>query len=509
MYRIRISALFALLVASTPFLACPDQLAQAQEPAVRAVLFYSPTCPHCEKVITEALPALFDVFGGPPRVWSMSSQDRGEPVVHFVSNGKLEMLLIDASWSAGQGLYRESIRKYQLPADREGVPQLVIGNSVLVGSDEIPSRLPLLVQRGLDGGGEPWPMIDGLQELVAVAERETGALALGDRPQDRAAEEGVAAEEQRVAVSGAGADDEPEQNELSDAGPAVVERREADSPTTTSSEAGRRQPRAEPPIAEDSAAASRHEGLPDAAAITELPPPQGMDLEADAVAHVSEALEGRDDASPSRLETIELKGSTLAQRFGRDPLGNGFSMAVLVAMIGSVIVVWSGVRRDRLSRLPSVGIPILCVLGFVVASYLSYVEVSGARAVCGPVGDCNAVQQSAYATLFGVLPVGVLGLIGYVAILTVWGVARNARGRVASLAKLLLLWITSAGTLFSIYLTFLEPFVIGATCAWCLASAIILTLLMWLSAEPGLRAWQELSGRRLAMDSGNAGSPPR
>jgi uncharacterized membrane protein len=45
--------------------------------------------------------------------------------------------------------------------------------------------------------------------------------------------------------------------------------------------------------------------------------------------------------------------------------------------------------------------------------------------------------------------------------------------------------MTLFGTLFSIYLTFLEPFVIGATCAWCLSSAVIMTIQMWLSITPG------------------------
>ncbi len=49
------------------------------------------------------------------------------------------------------------------------------------------------------------------------------------------------------------------------------------------------------------------------------------------------------------------------------------------------------------------------------------------------------------------------------------------------------------GTLLSVYLTFLEPFVIGATCAWCLTSAVVITLLMWLSARPGKRAWLQLT----------------
>ncbi|MCK5794824.1 MAG: hypothetical protein KAH12_08950, partial [Anaerolineales bacterium] len=42
--------------------------------------------------------------------------------------------------------------------------------------------------------------------------------------------------------------------------------------------------------------------------------------------------------------------------------------------------------------------------------------------------------------------------------------------------------ITLFGLLFSIYLTFLEPFVIGATCIWCLSSAVIMTILFLLAA---------------------------
>jgi uncharacterized membrane protein len=43
--------------------------------------------------------------------------------------------------------------------------------------------------------------------------------------------------------------------------------------------------------------------------------------------------------------------------------------------------------------------------------------------------------------------------------------------------------------LFSIYLTFLEPFVIGATCAWCLTSALIMTLLLWAAAPEAAAVW--------------------
>jgi uncharacterized membrane protein len=133
-------------------------------------------------------------------------------------------------------------------------------------------------------------------------------------------------------------------------------------------------------------------------------------------------------------------------------------------------------------------LPVLCLIGLGVAGYLAYVETAQVEAVCGPVGDCNTVQQSAYARLFGVLPIGVLGLMGYIAILAAWLVRRFRRGRPADLAALALLGMTAFGTLFSIYLTILEPFVIGATCAWCLTSAIIITLLLWLALPSGQQA---------------------
>jgi uncharacterized membrane protein len=136
--------------------------------------------------------------------------------------------------------------------------------------------------------------------------------------------------------------------------------------------------------------------------------------------------------------------------------------------------------------------PLLGLAGLGVAAYLAHVEVREVQAVCGPVGDCNTVQQSDYARLFGVLPVGVLGLLGFAAILVAWALHRWARGPLSSWAAIALLAMTGFGTLFSIYLTFLEPFVIGATCLWCLSSAVIMTTLHGLAHAPGRAAAAEL-----------------
>ena len=37
------------------------------------------------------------------------------------------------------------------------------------------------------------------------------------------------------------------------------------------------------------------------------------------------------------------------------------------------------------------------------------------------------------------------------------------------------------GVLFSTYLTYLEAFVIHATCSWCILSAVLMILLLWVS----------------------------
>jgi uncharacterized membrane protein len=179
--------------------------------------------------------------------------------------------------------------------------------------------------------------------------------------------------------------------------------------------------------------------------------------------------------------------------FGRDPVGNGASVFVLVAMIVSVLLVGRYAQEWPDKKALGVAVPVLAVAGIVVAGYLTYVETSGAVAVCGPVGDCNTVQQSPYASLFGVIPIGLLGLLSYIFVIGAWLVARRSEGPTADWARLALLAVAFIGTMFSIYLTFLEPFVIGATCMWCLTSSLILTALLWLTAGPGTAAWTRIT----------------
>lgn len=195
----------------------------------------------------------------------------------------------------------------------------------------------------------------------------------------------------------------------------------------------------------------------------------------------------------------------LPARAGEEPIqpagemrSNGFVLAevVLAGMVLSLLyalgrLIFGVMKEKRPNPRPAWQewlIPALCVIGLGVAGYLSYVEITLASAMCGPVGDCNAVQQSPYARLWGVLPIGVLGAGGYIAILAAWWATRQKWGWLSSYAPIALFGMSFFGTVFSVYLTYLEPFVIKAVCIWCITSAIFMTLLLLLSIHPALRS---------------------
>lgn len=120
----------------------PTTTAQSGDvPVVRAILFYSPGCLACHHVSEELLEPMVNDYGG-----------------------RLQIVGIDTSQSAGLKLYQAAVERYQIPPDRRGVPTLVIGDAVLIGGREIPEQFPTLVEKGLAASGIGWPDIPGLDQ---------------------------------------------------------------------------------------------------------------------------------------------------------------------------------------------------------------------------------------------------------------------------------------------------------------------------------------------------------
>jgi uncharacterized membrane protein len=215
----------------------------------------------------------------------------------------------------------------------------------------------------------------------------------------------------------------------------------------------------------------------------------------------SEPATGETSAQTSETFVIsESRYPGVWQRVAQDPIGNGLAILVLLSMVMIVVKAILSFRSTSPLSTPRTLqplIPILCLIGLGVAGYLTYVETTQQIAVCGPVGDCNAVQQSEYAILFGILPIGLLGIAGYLLILLGWSLGKARNASISVLGKLATFGLCTFGIAFSIYLTFLEPFIIGATCAWCLASAILMSLLFILVLPDGKISFSKLAGLSL------------
>ena len=120
-------------------------------------------------------------------------------------------------------------------------------------------------------------------------------------------------------------------------------------------------------------------------------------------------------------------------------------------------------------------IAFIATLGIGVATYITIVESGGGAPAClAGGGGCHTVAQSSYSHIAGI-NIAIFGIVGYVGIfLTAFFVS--------DLARLAGFGIALGGFGFSIYLTYLEIWVIEAICQWCVGSAILMTILFLLNA---------------------------
>jgi uncharacterized membrane protein len=122
---------------------------------------------------------------------------------------------------------------------------------------------------------------------------------------------------------------------------------------------------------------------------------------------------------------------------------------------------------------------VIATVGIGVATYITVADSGGGAPTCLAGGHgCATVANSSYSHIAGV-NVAVFGIVGYVLLLAAAAIPGDP-GRFGGLLMALV------GFGFSAYLTYLELFVINAICQWCVASAVLMTLLLLVNAARAL-----------------------
>ena len=147
----------------------------------------------------------------------------------------------------------------------------------------------------------------------------------------------------------------------------------------------------------------------------------------------------------------------------------------------------------------------LALIGVFIATYMLFYSLGlVGTVVCGTSGGCEVVQNSRYAHFLG-LPVAAWGLVGYFLMFLLALIGAQPRFRGERWVAAGLLGLTGIAFAFSVYLSALEQWVIGAWCRWCIASAILATL-AFLMAIPEIGRLRRPPGR-LRRPSGPASGP--
>jgi uncharacterized membrane protein len=126
------------------------------------------------------------------------------------------------------------------------------------------------------------------------------------------------------------------------------------------------------------------------------------------------------------------------------------------------------------------GIALASLAGVFISAYLWLYKLGRIGTLNCGTGGCETVQLSPYSRFAGV-EVALIGLVGYLVILGIALVAlRPDRNASAGPARLLAV-VSGGGLLFTLYLKYLEFFVIHAVCRWCVASAALILVIFILA----------------------------
>ena len=139
----------------------------------------------------------------------------------------------------------------------------------------------------------------------------------------------------------------------------------------------------------------------------------------------------------------------------------------------------------------------LAFVGAGIAGTLWWKERIHQDVPCTGDGGCGIVAASRWShidlVVFHHVPVALLGLLGYVALLTIAMLRLGSETDKADRLLHRLCWFLAAGgASYSWYLQWIAHAKIGAFCIWCRSSAIVMTALLLVAT------WEWLAARRQA-----------
>lgn len=119
---------------------------------------------------------------------------------------------------------------------------------------------------------------------------------------------------------------------------------------------------------------------------------------------------------------------------------------------------------------------IIAMIGLIDALYLAWVKLSHHESACLPgIGNCETVNTSRYATIFGI-PIALLGAGAYLTILLILFLEQR-KGFWTENSGMVIFGLSLIGVLYSAYLSYLELAVIHAVCPFCVLSAASVLLI--------------------------------
>jgi uncharacterized membrane protein len=116
---------------------------------------------------------------------------------------------------------------------------------------------------------------------------------------------------------------------------------------------------------------------------------------------------------------------------------------------------------------------VLSLAGLFISAYLYLYKIGRIGTLACGAGECDTVQQSPWSRFAG-FEVSLIGLAGYAVLLLVSLTSLQPNLSARRWPANLLVLLAGLGAAFSIYLTYLELFVIHAVCRWCVGSAVII-----------------------------------